>query len=60
MALIPEETLKRIKVYRNYSLEAKTIEQGYKISMRALEVAIALLEQIHEQTKDYSVILTKD
>ena len=60
MALIPEETLKRIKVYRNYSLEAETIEQGYKISMRALEVAIALLEQIHEQTKDCSIILKKD
>ena len=60
MALIPEETLKRIKVYRDYSLEAKTNEQGYQISMRGLEVAIALLEQIHEQTKDCSIILKKD
>lgn len=41
MALIPEETLKRIKVYRDYSLEAKTNEQGYQISMRGLEAAIA-------------------
>ena len=60
MALIPEETLERIKIYRDYSLEAKTNEQGYKTSMIALEVAIALLEQIHEQTKDCSIILKKD
>ena len=60
MALVPEETLKRIKVYRDYSLEAKTNEQGYQISMRGLEAAIALLEQIKEQTKDYSIILKKD
>lgn len=60
MALVPEETLERIKIYRDYSLEAKTNEQGYQISMRGLEAAIALLEQIKEQTKDYSIILKKD
>lgn len=60
MALVPEETLERIKIYRNYALEAKTNEEGYKISMRGLEAAVALLEQIKEQTKDYSIILKKD
>ena len=60
MALVPQETLDRIKHYKDYSVDCKTYEVAYQVSMRGLEAAIALLEQISEQTKDYSITLKKD
>lgn len=59
MSIVNRDTLNRIKEQRQSALNAHGYDLGYQRAMRALDAAIAQLEQIDKVTGDFSVELVK-
>lgn len=52
MSLVSKDALENIKRQRSKAKETVSYEKGYQCSIRGLDAAIALLEQIDHITKD--------
>lgn len=59
MALIPQSVIERLELLRAGGTESTSYKSGYQYAARGLESAINLLKQVQEQTKGYSIDLTK-
>lgn len=59
MALVNPQTLADIKSAKTEAIKANSYERGYNRAMRALDAAIAQLEQISMMTSDFEVTLVK-
>jgi len=60
MALVSQESIERLERLRSQALSAKEFKQAYQYAIRGLESSIILLKSIQEQTKDCSIIITKE
>lgn len=54
MSLVDRTVVGNLKAGLSEALNSRSYEEGYRIGMRYLQAAVAVLEQVEHSTKDFS------
>lgn len=58
MTIIATEVIERVKELRKAAQQSRDYDDGYHFAMRAIEAAIAAMEEVNNITSGYSLNIT--